>query len=133
MTHEILSVKLCELDDKFSRMRSRIELSESASPIRLKQEISALENECAESGLILREKLRFSRAEFVSKLSEAYEKIGTIIKEANEELELFSAEQKILLAEYSLDFAMQAADKALLLSLQAIDAQMTQQEERSSS
>ena len=40
------------------------------------------------------------------------------------------AEEKILLAEYALDFAHQAADKALLLSMDAIDAQL--QEERRS-
>ena len=37
----------------------------------------------------------------------------------------YSAEEKVLLAEYALDFAMQAADNALLISLKAMDAQMT--------
>ena len=36
-------------------------------------------------------------------------------------------EEKILLAEYALDFAIQAADRALLFSMEAIDAQLTQQ------
>ena len=40
------------------------------------------------------------------------------------------AEEKILLAEYALDFAQQAADRALLLSMEAIDAQAIQQQER---
>ena len=40
-----------------------------------------------------------------------------------------SSEQALLLAEYALDFAMQAASRALLISLEAIDAQMTEQEE----
>ena len=39
-----------------------------------------------------------------------------------------SAEEKALLAEYALDFAMQAANRALLISLEAIDAELTQQE-----
>ena len=39
-----------------------------------------------------------------------------------------SAEEKILYAEYALDFAMQAANHALLISLEAMDAQMEQQE-----
>ena len=39
------------------------------------------------------------------------------------------AEEKILLAEYALDFAQQAADRALLLSMEAIDAQLLQREE----
>ena len=40
-----------------------------------------------------------------------------------------SSEQALLLAEYALDFALQAASRALLISLEAIDAQMTEQEE----
>ena len=40
-----------------------------------------------------------------------------------------AVEEKILLAEYALDFAHQAADRALLLSMDAISAQMFQQEE----
>ena len=39
-----------------------------------------------------------------------------------------AVEEKLLLAEYALDFAHQAADRALLLSMEAIDAQLQQQE-----
>lgn len=38
-------------------------------------------------------------------------------------------EEKILLAEYGLDFAVQAANRALLLAMEAIYAQLTQQEQ----
>ena len=41
-----------------------------------------------------------------------------------------AAEENILLAEYALDFAMQAANRALLFSLEAIKAQFPQHEER---
>lgn len=40
-------------------------------------------------------------------------------------------EEKILLAEYALDFAMQVSNHALLIAMEAIDAQMTQQEKDS--
>lgn len=39
------------------------------------------------------------------------------------------AEETLLLAEYALDFAVQATDHALLLSLEAVDAQNEQQRE----
>ena len=39
-----------------------------------------------------------------------------------------AAEEKILLAEYALDFALQGANRALLLAMEAIDAQYTGQE-----
>ena len=45
-----------------------------------------------------------------------------------------AAEEKILLAEYALDFALQAANRALLLSMEAIDTQWAGREkERRSS
>ena len=40
-----------------------------------------------------------------------------------------AAEEQILLAEYALDFAHRAADRALLLSMEAIDTQLIQQKE----
>lgn len=39
MAHEILSVKLCELENQLSRLSSRIYLSETAGNERLQQEI----------------------------------------------------------------------------------------------
>ena len=39
-------------------------------------------------------------------------------------------EEKILTAEYALDFAMQAVNRALLVSLEAIEAQRLEEEER---
>ena len=70
-------------------------------------------------------------------LSRTYEKVEDAISASGKELlqseaggerPYLSADEKALLAEYALDFAMQAADRALLLSLEAIDAQLTQQE-----
>ena len=86
-----------------------------------------MEKECAEEELTLRKNLLFSKTPCVSLTAKAYEEIELIIQRAKKED--FSAEEKILLAEYALDFAMQAADRALLSSLKAIDAQMTQQEQ----
>ena len=43
-----------------------------------------------------------------------------------------AAEGKILLAEYALDFALEAANRALLLSMEAIDTQLTSQEQERS-
>ena len=41
MAHEILSVKLCQLDERMERLHSRIHISETASRNRLQQEIDA--------------------------------------------------------------------------------------------
>ena len=137
MAHEILSVKLCELEEQLSRLSSRIHLSETAGRGQLRQEIRALSKECAETEWALGEKLRLSRAEVVAPLSKAYGEVEQLIQKTKSELEAqaagqeggeAAAEEKILLAEYALDFAAAAANRALLLSMEAIDAQLASQE-----
>lgn len=138
MPHEILSVKLCELDEKIARLHSRIHLSETAGHERIRAEVESLQNECAETELTLRNKLQFSRAAVVTRLSEFYDEVERIIRQGKEKLEHpaegqdedLTVEEKLLLAEYALDFAMQAANRALLTSLRAIEAQMEQQEQK---
>lgn len=140
MAHEILSVKLCELEDQFSRLSSRIHLSETASHERLQREIKELAEEYTETELTLRKKLQLSHAEIVSILADAYKEIEQLVKKAEDSLQKqedgsspdAAVEEKILLAEYALDFAVQTANRALLLSMEAIDAQLLQQEERGS-
>ena len=137
MAHEILSVKLYELDQKIGLMHSRIQLSETASHDQIKNEVANLRKECDENALTLRNKLKFSRAGRVVKLSEAYGKVEQIIEKVKSEFpspkserwnEELSVEEKLLLAEYALDFAVQVANHALLISMEAIEAQMTKQE-----
>ena len=139
MSHTILSVKLCELDEKIGRLHSRIYLLESTPHNELKKEIEALKKECEETEFVIRERLKYSRAESVSRLSEAYNEAEKVIRKVRESIAgagaegeekeaSYSAEDKILLSEYMLDFAVQAADFARLASMEAIEAQMSQQE-----
>lgn len=137
MAHEILSVKLCQLDERMERLHSRIHISETASRNRLQQEIEALTEECDQAEATLRESLARSKSGVASLIALGYDQVGRIsstkdrlqsIATANPDQEA-AVEEKILLAEYALDFAHQAADRALLLSMDAISAQMFQQEE----
>lgn len=137
MAYEILAVKLCELEEQFSRLSSRIHLAETAGYKQLRQEIAALSRECAESELTMRKKLQLSRAEIVAPLASTYREVEQIIQRTKAELFEKAAsrggtdaasEEKILLAEYALDFAVQAANRALLLSMQAIDSQKSNEE-----
>lgn len=137
MAHEILSVKLCELDDQLSRLSSRIHLSETAGHDQLRQEIDALTKECAETELTLQKRLKLSKAEAVATLASTYGEIEQIIQRAKSTLKAqavcrkdadYETEEKILQAEYALDFAVQAANRALLLSMEAIDAQLINRE-----
>lgn len=42
MAHEILSIKLCELEDQIIRLLHRIRLSETIDQVQLEREIKAL-------------------------------------------------------------------------------------------
>ena len=54
MAHELLSVKLCELDEKFERLHSRIQLSQTSDKSSLQKETQLVRRECEEEELILR-------------------------------------------------------------------------------
>ena len=139
MAYEILSIKMYELDKKISRLQSRIQMSESADHDRIRAEKAELQRECAESETELRNRLRHSRNSSVAVLAESYGEIEKSSKTAvarmenadgKEPEESFPADEKIMFAEYALDFAMQAVNHALLVSMEALDAYMSQQEEQ---
>ena len=52
MAHEILSVKMYELDKKLEQTHSRIQLAESMDTERLHQQIQNLRQECQESYIV---------------------------------------------------------------------------------
>lgn len=137
MAHEILSVKLCQLYDRLESLHTHIHMSEIASHDQLQQEIAALKQECKKTDEILKTSLYHSKSPVTSVLSPIYGQIERNIQETDVRLRKTGdnykddealAEEKILLAEYALDFAHRAADRALLLSLEAIDAQMIWQQ-----
>lgn len=137
MAHEILFVKLCQLDDRLGRLHTRIHMSETANHDRLQQEITSLEQQCTEVDEMLKKSLYHSKARIASVLAQNYGQIEKIIQETDAQLHTMETncqddesyvEEKILLAEYALDFAQRAADRALLISLEAIDAQLVLQQ-----
>lgn len=139
MAHEILSIKLYELEEQITRLLARIQLSENDDNAQLQQAIKALKQECAENELALKNKLQLSRAGIVGTIARTYEQIETSIHRCETGLQINAshkvapdqeAEEKILLAEYALDFSIQAANRALLLAMEAMAAQPTQPEER---
>ena len=132
MAYEILAAKLHELDAQLTQLSGRIHRCETAGHDDLAQEICALRAECEQSELALQSRLLRSRAGIVSALAGSYGEIERIIRSSQEELRRraecqsrpdAASEEKILAAEYALDFALQAANRALLLSMEAIDAQ----------
>lgn len=86
MSHQILTVKLCELEKQIAKMQSRIQLSESASLPKIQTEIERLHGEYAENELALQNKLRNSHSEIVKILLSAYRGIEPVILRAQEEI-----------------------------------------------
>ena len=136
MAHEILSVKLCELDKRISRLKGNIQLSEMEDPDSLEEEIRRLEMETFVSRTALQDNIKRSRSSTMKAVSSAYEEISKITGEVREKIYgtdrqntmETSAEQQILLAEYTLDFALQTVQEALLISMKAIWLQRKQEE-----
>ena len=137
MSHEIMSVKLCELDERIARLHSRVRLTEATDTNALRQEVKALECQCAETALTLGQELSHTRSPVARELWETYQaaegrmdgmrsSLGALVSRSEA-----PAEEETLLAEYALDFALLAADRALLLSMKAICAQRdAEREER---
>ena len=135
MAQGILNAKLDELDRQLRKVQRKIQKSGSANPARLRADLEQVRKEYAENEKALRNRLRFSRSGVVTGLSVSYNQVEQIIRETKNKMEMpggqeAEKEEKILLAEYALDFAMQAAERALLLSLEAMEAQTKQQEKK---
>lgn len=132
MTHETFAAKLYELDERISALHSRIQVSENSDPKALEEDIQSLEKECETEKQTIRANMRDSRARPAELLLRAYDEIEAIRADtkkeiirtlvAGEEGEI-SAENLAYLAEYMLDFAVLAANDALLVSMKAIQAQ----------
>ena len=137
MAHEILSVKMYELDKKMEQTHSRIQLAENMDMEKLHQQIQDIRQECIEN------RLHHSKTGCVAKLASVFdqveEAVGKVLEAENLDLRaensekfneyfLPGAEEKILTAEYALDFAMQAVNRALLVSLEAIEEQRKEEE-----
>lgn len=129
MANDVLSVKLSELDERISSLHRRISSSQETSPAALQAEIALLRQECTANEQTLRSRLLGSRAAAVQKLAGSWTEIENQIQAARAVWDGNTAddadsEEKLLLAEYMLDFAMLAADHALLISLEAIATQL---------
>lgn len=128
MRQEVFSAKLHELDDEIGQLHERISRYESEGPEQIKEEARILRKECKKNRELLYEKMKFSRSVMAVKMSEMYAEVEGILCEIREEIPKPKEENRILLAEYALDFALEAANNALLLSLEAMDAEGPKEE-----
>ena len=85
MTHDIFSVKLYELDKTIGQLHSRIEQGEMDSPEQIAGEIREIRRECREDREILHNKMKYSKAKLVGRISEAYERVDQVLQEVQEQ------------------------------------------------
>ena len=128
MARDILSAKLCELDQKIGLLHSRISLSQTGSAEDLQSEISSLQQICTEEETTLRTRMQYSRADTVRCLADPAEQLFQDL-EGMDLQAVPDTDEKLLLAEYALDFAMYTADRSVLICLEAIAAQSPDEEE----
>ena len=131
MAQGVLSVKLSELDNMLKRLPGWIQMAEDTSRTSLQQEIGSLSETCGNMASTLDDNLELSRGEVAATLAGMYREIQKEIRATKDELDGLTshqtpedaAEEKALLAEYALDFAVLASTRAVLLSMEAIEAQ----------
>lgn len=137
----IFAVKLCELEQEYGRLQSRIHLFEGKDAAQAQQEILRLQDECREHKLLLDERIRSSRSSAVSSLSKAQleydQRVEQILNEElpnemrgrNQSCAEDQAEVMTLYAEYAIDFATQSMRQALAAALSAVVLQQRAEQE----
>ncbi len=132
MADKILDVKLKELDEKIDKLHCRIQDGEYLSDEKLKTEILNLQVDLDKTEKAIFHSLKTSKADISAAYREDFEAIREkcaaaaerVQKEINENNDSEKvAEQKSLLAEYGIDIAIMMVEYALLLAMEAIEAE----------
>lgn len=131
----IFAYKLCELEEEYGRLQSRIYLFQSKDEAQVQKGLDQLRDEGREHQLLLDERIRASRSPAVAALAQAQLEFGRRVEQVlHEELpdemrgrNQTSAEDQSeamsLFAEYAIDFATQSMRYALIAALSAIALQ----------
>ena len=131
----IFAYKLCELEEEYGHLQSRIYLFQSKDEAQVQKELDQLRDEGREHQLLLDERIRASRSPAVAALAQAQLEFGRRVEQVlHEELpdemrgrNQTSAEDQSeamsLFAEYAIDFATQSMRYALIAALSAIALQ----------
>ena len=131
----IFAFKLHEMEKAYGHLQSRLRICQRKDHHRIKAEIEKIRDESQESAMTLQRMIDNSPSRLSVGLARAQKEYLLSADRGLEELLSSSvpadekAEAVSLFAEYAIDFAVLAMDQALLAALNAIDAQMTADEE----
>ena len=126
------AVKLCELEQEYRQLQSRLRLFQEKDAERLQMELGRLQDEYHEKRLLLNERIRASRSLAVAALAQAQldfglraerilnEELPNEMRGRNQSSAEDQAEAMSLYAEYAIDFATQAMRYALIAALHAV-------------
>lgn len=123
MEQDMLAGKLAEVDAQLTDVHTRLRSAAQMEGPALDAAIAQTREETEQCAHALAEHLRHSRAHQVGEIADAFEEIRNIIRRIQTEVrrdDESGEEMQLLLAEYAMDFAMQAARHALLVALEAI-------------
>ena len=127
LQHGIFTVKLCELEQEYSLLLSRLRLLQEKELDKIRQERKQMQEEYRAHGRMLEETARCCRSRTMARLAEilrSYERQTAVLWEAGGCGGQAEAEAVTLSAEYALDFATQAMRYALITALQALELQI---------
>ena len=129
---EIFSAKLSELEEEYVRLQNRIRLFQEKDERQILEELRRLQKEGRQRQRLLNDRIRSSRSPSAASLARAqldYEKqaekiltdkLPNEMRGTNQTWAQDQAEAMSLYAEYAIDFAVQAVDRALCTSLSAL-------------
>lgn len=132
MAQSVLSVKLRELDQAVSSIHRRIHLAEAGPSAAARREYRQLLRAYTVKKHQTAKLLRCSQAGSARYLLDACRGMEEVMATLRRNLTQAGsdADEKLLWAEYALDFAAQAANRAVLLSLEAVNAQRSLEKHR---
>ena len=137
----IFAVKLCQLEQEYGRLLSRIRLLQEKEAPQLQEELERLRDEYQERRLLLAERIQASRSPAVASLAQAQldfarradrilqEELPNEMRGRNQSYAEDQAEAMSLYAEYAIDFATQAMRYALITALSAMILQRRSEHE----
>jgi hypothetical protein len=132
MGQDTLTAKLNELQRQYGKMISFISLTDNHSLNQLEREITEAKRVYMKNRQCLSDKMLYSKSRASSEIAELYEHIDRKFQEVKDEVVCFHSrgksdvEERILFAEYALDFAAISVYQALILSMEAIYADKKQ-------
>lgn len=141
MQQSFFSVKLYELEKQHEEMLNQIRLCQSENIDKIDEEVKKIKRECTQQNSLLQEYAKNTHSKIVSELADAQISYNQNIKEISKKIrpEIIHhkgclkeeiAEEKMLYAEFSIDFAVQAIRNAYMFALSAIKEQKEYEEWR---